>query len=192
MVQSIIHTDDQERFDDSLAGLDDPRILPPVLGGTTRSKSVICGLRALAAYAPDCVLVHDAARPFVTPKIIKDVQNELLNAEAAFAALPVVDALWQTKDGAAINPVARDGVWRAQTPQGFHFDKLLAAHLSYGGDAADDVEIARAMGMEVRLVIGTSENFKITTPQDLARATELAARIDRDVLHRALPLHSTS
>ncbi|WP_299883072.1 2-C-methyl-D-erythritol 4-phosphate cytidylyltransferase [uncultured Sulfitobacter sp.] len=192
MVQPVIHADDADMFAAAIEGLDDSRILPPVLGGATRAKSVTCGLRALAANSPDCVLVHDAARPFVSQRIILDVLEELTQADAAFAALPVVDALWQTSDGAAINPVPRDGLWRAQTPQGFRFDPLLSAHLSYDGDAADDVEIARAMGIEVRIVMGASENFKITTPQDLERAEQVVANdaTKEQAVIAHLPLHA--
>lgn len=175
MVQTVIHPDDSEMYAQATSGLPDDRVLPPVSGGATRAKSVTCGLQALAAHSPDCVLVHDAARPFVSERIITDVLGELRHADAAFAALPVVDALWQAADGAAINPVPRDGLWRAQTPQGFRFDPLLAAHLAYEGDAADDVEIARAMGIDVRIVTGASENFKITTRADLERAEQIAA-----------------
>jgi len=190
MVQTVIHVDDTARFNNAIDGLDDDRILPPVLGGATRSKSVISGLRSLVAHSPDFVLVHDAARPFVSRSIIDNVVAELQTAEAAFAALPVVDALWQTEDGAAVSPVPRDGLWRAQTPQGFHFDRLLSAHLEYEGDAADDVEIARAMGMNVRLVMGDSENFKITTPTDLVRARQVVARTELG--EAEIPLSVTS
>ena len=89
-------------------------------------------------------------------------------------------------------PLPRDGLWRAQTPQGFRFDALLSAHLSYQGDAADDVEIARAMGIDVRIVMGASENFKITTPQDLDRAEQWVARDTsaEQTVSAHLPLHA--
>ena len=175
MVQTVIHEDDADLYAEALDGLSDDRVLPPVKGGETRAKSVTCGLRALEEHSPDCVLIHDAARPFVSDRVIRDVVAELHHVEAAFAALPVVDALWQASEGAAINPVPRDGLWRAQTPQGFHFARILSAHLRYEGEAADDVEIARAMGMEVRIVMGASENFKITTSSDLDRAEQMVA-----------------
>lgn len=180
IIQPVIHADDIAMYEAAIAGLNDTRILPPVFGGATRAKSVTCGLHALAEHSPDCVLVHDAARPFVSNLVIQNVLDELHNTEAAFAALPVVDALWKTSDGAAVSPVPRDGLWRAQTPQGFHFERLLSAHLRYEGDAADDVEIARAMGMDVRIVMGATENFKITTPGDLNRAEQLVASIAQD------------
>ena len=170
VVQAVIHPDDHEMYAQSLSGLTDARLLEPVFGGDTRVASVTNGLHALEGRCPDCVLVHDAARPFVTPQIVHDVINALQDVDAAFAALPVVDALWRADAGAAIAPVPRDGLWRAQTPQGFRYQTLLQAHLAYQGDAADDVAIARAMGVEVRIVTGDPANFKITTPGDLDRA----------------------
>lgn len=175
MAQVVIHRDDRTAYGQAVEGIEDARLLAAVLGSDTRAKSVTCGLRALEEHQPDVVLVHDAARPFVTHKTICDVMGALETAQAAFAALPVVDALWQSRDGMATDPVPRDGLWRAQTPQGFAFATLLKAHLTYQGDAADDVEIARAMGIDVRLVTGDAANFKVTTPEDLARATEFAS-----------------
>ena len=174
-VQVVFHPDDQSLYDAALGGLSDPRLSAPVPGGETRAASVLQGLLALgeAGTVPRKVLVHDAARPFVSHRIITEVIAALENSPAAFAALPVVDALWRVSDGAADVPVPRDGLWRAQTPQGFHFDALLAAHRAHGGDAADDVEIARAAGLTARVVPGEEENFKITSPGDLARAEAL-------------------
>lgn len=179
LVQTVIHADDQGLYSHALQGVEDCRLLPATHGGETRVQSVLNGLDALAGHAPDSrpaqVLVHDGARAFVTPQIVRDVMAGLTEAEAAFAALPVVDALWRAEEGAAIASVARDGLWRAQTPQGFHFDTLHRAHLSYVGDAADDVEIVRAMGTRVQIVRGDPANFKITTPDDLLRAERFVA-----------------
>lgn len=174
-VQTVIHPDDHDMYAQTVEGVNTGRLLTPAFGGDTRVQSVMNGLNALADQAVDYVLVHDAARPFVTPQIVRDVLAELAQADAAFAALPVVDALWRGDQGNALTPVARDGLWRAQTPQGFRFDVLRQAHLTYEGDAADDVEIARAMGTDVRIVPGDPINFKITTPGDLARAERVVA-----------------
>ncbi|MEM6938767.1 MAG: 2-C-methyl-D-erythritol 4-phosphate cytidylyltransferase [Pseudomonadota bacterium] len=178
-VQPVIHRDDASLFSAAVEGLSEARLAPPVTGGATRAASVRRGLDALRANAPDTVLVHDAARPFVSIEIITDVIDALEQAEGAFAALPIVDALWRVKDGQALDPVPRDGLWRAQTPQGFHFEALLAAHQIASADAADDVEIARAAGLRVHVVRGAGENFKITTPDDLARAERTAQRLAR-------------
>ncbi len=126
------------------------------------------------------MLIHDAARPFAGRRLVADVIAALDAAPAAFPALPVVDALWTAADGRALAPVPREGLWRAQTPQGFHFAAIRAAHHAHRGEAADDVAVARAAGLEVRLVPGDEANFKLTTAADLARAramTEMAMDI---------------
>ena len=169
-VQVVIHPDDGALYADALRGVRDPRLLAPTGGGSTRAASVLAGLEALSSRAPDRVLIHDAARPFVPPEVVAGVIDALDDAPGAFAALPVVDALWTSGDNRALASVPRDGLWRAQTPQGFHFGPILAAHYGYDGEAADDVAVARAAGLEVRIVLGSEANYKITTGADLARA----------------------
>lgn len=169
-VQVVIHAEDEARYHDAIGGIHDDRLSPPVFGAATRRESVLNGLEALADYAPDHVLIHDAARPFVSRDVIGAVIKALDTAPAAFPALRVVDALWQGVDGMARVSVPRDDLWRAQTPQGFHYGAILAAHRARIGDAADDVAVARDAGMDVRLVPGAEENFKITTLADLVRA----------------------
>jgi 2-C-methyl-D-erythritol 4-phosphate cytidylyltransferase / 2-C-methyl-D-erythritol 2,4-cyclodiphosphate synthase len=169
-----IHPGDGARYAAATAGLDDARLGPPVPGGATRSASVLAGLEALAAWAPEGVLIHDAARPFLGRGVIDRVLAALAEAEGACPALPVVDALWASADGAAVAPVPRDGLMRAQTPQGFRFAAILAAHRAHRGEAADDVAVARAAGLTVRLVPGEERAFKITTAEDLARARAMA------------------
>ena len=172
----VIHPDDHALYGEAVGGINDPRLKPPVHGGATRSESVRLGLLALAAgTAPAQVLIHDAARPFVSVDVIGRVIDGLHDADGAFAAIPIVDALWTNHDGHAGNAVPRDGLWRAQTPQGFHFDKILKAHLQSDGTAADDVAVARDAGLNVRIVQGHNLNFKITTPADLARAEQALA-----------------
>ena len=146
-----------------------------VAGGATRRASVLAGLRALDG-AYDHVLIHDGARPCVSPDIITRVLETLQTHKAAAPALPVVDALWSGQDGIVNGPVDRSGLYRAQTPQGFDLTAITTAHQTYIGDAADDVEIARAAGLEVAIVDGSEDNLKITTADDFTRA----ARILRD------------
>jgi 2-C-methyl-D-erythritol 4-phosphate cytidylyltransferase/2-C-methyl-D-erythritol 2,4-cyclodiphosphate synthase len=166
----VIHPADRGRYDDALRSVADPRLLPPVAGGASRAESVLAGLESLAEVAPDRVLIHDAARPFAGPEVIAGVLAALDDAPGAVPALPVVDALWRGSDNRARNPVPRAGLWRAQTPQGFHFAGILAAHRAHAGEVADDVAVARAAGLEVRIVPGSEANFKITTAADLERA----------------------
>lgn len=170
LLQVVIHPDDRTLYAAALEGVDDPRLLDPTFGGETRAASVLRGLEALEARRPERVLIHDAARPFVPAATIDAVMDALATAPGSFAALPVVDALWSAQDGVACAPVSREGLWRAQTPQGFRFDAILAAHRQYSGDAADDVAVARAFGLAVGIVPGSEANYKITTADDLARA----------------------
>ena len=166
----VINPDDQRLYADAIAALSDPRLRAAVDGGETRAMSVRNGLEALTALNPAKVLIHDAARPFVAPETIRAVIDTLDEADGAFAALPVVDALWSVSDGHAMSPVPRDSMWRAQTPQGFRFDPILTAHRGADAQATDDVAVARAAGLAVRVVEGSEDNFKITTAADLARA----------------------
>lgn len=166
----VIHVDDSELCADALTGSRDPRVLPPAMGGETRAQSVRLGLESLEIHKPDFVLIHDAARPFVPIGVICDVISALQHGDGACAALPIVDALWKSEDSAACEPVPRDGLWRAQTPQGFWFRRILDAHRRHDGSGADDVAVAREAGLEVKLVLGSERNYKITTTADLERA----------------------
>ncbi|NVO27848.1 bifunctional 2-C-methyl-D-erythritol 4-phosphate cytidylyltransferase/2-C-methyl-D-erythritol 2,4-cyclodiphosphate synthase [Donghicola sp. C2-DW-16] len=144
-----------------------------VTGGASRRDSVVNGLEALAGKGVTKVLIHDIARPGLTDQVIDDVIAALDTHQGAAPALPVVDALWIGADGIVNGTQARDGLYRAQTPQGFHYDAILSAHRTHGQDAADDVEVARAAGMTVAITAGSEDNFKITHPQDFARAARL-------------------
>ncbi|MEM9796631.1 MAG: bifunctional 2-C-methyl-D-erythritol 4-phosphate cytidylyltransferase/2-C-methyl-D-erythritol 2,4-cyclodiphosphate synthase [Pseudomonadota bacterium] len=156
----VIHTDDRTRAEDVLAGT------ALVEGGDTRAASVRAGL---AAVQTDRVLIHDGARPLVSPALIARVEAALATGPAVAPALPVTDALWRGEthvDG--VQDRAR--LWRAQTPQGFHTSAIRAAHAAFDGEAADDVEVARAAGLDVTIVPGDEANMKITGPEDFARA----------------------
>ena len=147
-----------------------------VHGGTSRGASVRAGLEALAEDPPDRVLIHDVARPCVTSTVIGNVLNALDISPGAAAALPVTDALWRGSGGRVEKVVSRAGLFRAQTPQGFHFDAILAAHRAGDGQAADDVAVARAAGLAVAIVAGSEDNIKITGPEDFARAAAILER----------------
>lgn len=170
-VLPVIHAEDAALYATSSAGLAADRVLAPVTGAATRSGSVRRGLEALEARGIDAVLIHDAARPFlpidVTGRVIAALAD---GAEAVCPGIPVIDALWRAEDGQADAPVDRTGLWRAQTPQGFAYAAILAAHRATEADLADDVAAARAAGLSVRMVEGARENYKITTPEDLERA----------------------
>lgn len=147
-----------------------PAEVTRVTGGATRDASVRAGLEALAGDPPDIVLIHDIARPCVSAALIGRVCAALETAEAAAPGLPVSDALWHGTGAQVTGTRDRDGLYRAQTPQGFRFGAILAAHRAHGGGAADDVEVARAAGLPVTIVEGDEANIKITGPGDFARA----------------------
>jgi len=175
----VIGREDTEAYENAVSVLDDKRLTPPVIGGETRLHSVQAGLAALVKADPDHVLVHDAARPFVETAQIEALIEALQIHDSAFLAVPSVDALWRTDGGFAISPVDRTTIWRAQTPQGFRFQKFLAAHRSFNGTAADDVEVARAAGILAKIIESTEANFKITTPEDIDRARARLATKNR-------------
>jgi len=163
---------DAAPIDAALAGL---RVLPTVAGGATRQDSVRAGLEALARHAPDIVLVHDAARPVIPPGTIAALLAALERSPGAIPAVPVADTLKRGADGAITATVARDGLFRAQTPQAFHFPLLLALHRAATPGATDDAAILEAAGHSVALVAGSEDNIKLTYQEDLVRLDRVIA-----------------
>lgn len=154
--------------------------LPLVEGGATRAESVCNALNWLEGSGVTRVLIHDGARPLVTPGLIADVLGMLDTHVGAAPALPVTDALW--RGGPMVEGTApREGLWRAQTPQGFHFDAILAAHRAHPGGSADDVEVARWAGHAVAIVPGSDDNLKLTYAQDFIRAASILKGRGMDV-----------
>ncbi|MEL6168434.1 MAG: bifunctional 2-C-methyl-D-erythritol 4-phosphate cytidylyltransferase/2-C-methyl-D-erythritol 2,4-cyclodiphosphate synthase [Pseudomonadota bacterium] len=151
----------------------DPGRLDVVAGGATRSASVRAGLTALSDTPPAYVLIHDVARPLVDAGLIARVVSALEDHPGAAPGLTVTDALWRVEAGQVVGTVDRTGLARAQTPQGFHYAALTEAYAAFAGDAADDVEVARAAGLEVAIVPGDEANLKITTAEDFGRAERL-------------------
>ena len=140
------------------------------IGGETRALSVMSGLKHVDT---DYVLIHDAARCCMPPILIDRVISALANSKAAAPALPVSDTLWMGIDGRVTRIQPRDGLFRAQTPQGFErvaFEQALRLHHA---EATDDVSVARAAGLDVSIVEGDPNNFKITKPEDFDRAEKL-------------------
>ncbi|MCR8827243.1 2-C-methyl-D-erythritol 4-phosphate cytidylyltransferase [Pseudosulfitobacter koreensis] len=142
-------------------------------GGADRAASVRAGLAALDDAEVTRVLIHDVARPCVTARTITDVIAALETSAGAAPALPVTDALWTGSHGHVTGTQDRSGLYRAQTPQGFDRAAITAAHAAYTGQAADDVEVARAAGLDVAIVAGDEDNLKITHPGDFDRAARI-------------------
>jgi 2-C-methyl-D-erythritol 4-phosphate cytidylyltransferase / 2-C-methyl-D-erythritol 2,4-cyclodiphosphate synthase len=162
-----VHPDDRARA----ASLGFPAEL--VEGGATRTASVRNALEALDGQGISKVLIHDGARPLISAEVIARVLAALEHHHAAAPALAVTDALWTGSDDRVTGTRDRSGLFRAQTPQGFHFEPILAAHRAFAGEAADDVEVARAAGIDVRIVEGCEDNLKLTYARDFARAEAL-------------------
>ena len=163
----VIHPDDRARAE-AIAG--DAQI---VEGGATRDASVMNALLALEGRGVAHVLIHDGARPLVSAAVIDRVRGALEASPAAAPALAVTDALWTGTQGLVSGTRDRTGLYRAQTPQGFHYDAILAAHRAHPGGAADDVEVARAAGLAVTIVEGDENNLKLTFPGDFDRAAAI-------------------
>lgn len=170
-VRVVINPAFRDLYDEAVAGLDLPE---PVAGGASRQESVRSGLEALADSAPNLVLIHDAARPLIAADTVSAVIAALDTHPAAIAAVPVTDTLKRGVEGVIVGTVDRDGLWRAQTPQGFRFPDILAAHrAAVGLELTDDAAVAERSGLPVALVPSPEENFKVTTPDDLARAARV-------------------
>jgi 2-C-methyl-D-erythritol 4-phosphate cytidylyltransferase / 2-C-methyl-D-erythritol 2,4-cyclodiphosphate synthase len=174
-----IRPEDRELFDQAMSGLS---LLPAVPGGAERQDSVRLGLEALATRQPDRVLIHDGARPFPDAALIDRVIDGLDRASAAIPALPLGDTIKRAADGRVLETIDRSQLWRAQTPQGFHFDAVLAAHRQMAGRVlTDDAAVAEAAGIAPLIVAGSEENMKVTTAEDLAATERLLAARQADV-----------
>jgi 2-C-methyl-D-erythritol 4-phosphate cytidylyltransferase / 2-C-methyl-D-erythritol 2,4-cyclodiphosphate synthase len=178
-VRVIIHPDDRPHYDSATAGLG---LMPPVDGGAQRQDSVRNGLESLADAAPELVLIHDGARPFLDRPVIDRVLIGLGAHQGAIAALPVRDTVKRGDGGRIAATIDRSALWRAQTPQGFHYGPIVAAHrAAAGAELSDDAAVAERAGIDVALVEGSEDNFKVTTMDDLARAERLLAARNGDI-----------
>jgi 2-C-methyl-D-erythritol 4-phosphate cytidylyltransferase/2-C-methyl-D-erythritol 2,4-cyclodiphosphate synthase len=158
----VVHPDDRARAESLGVRLVD--------GGATRDASVLAGLKALEGTGCGKVLIHDGARPLVSRPLIDRLVAALDRNDGAAPALAVTDALWRGDGGLVAGTMDRAGLYRAQTPQAFRFAPILAAHRAHPGGALDDVEVARAAGLDVVIVEGDESNLKLTYPGDFARA----------------------
>jgi 2-C-methyl-D-erythritol 4-phosphate cytidylyltransferase/2-C-methyl-D-erythritol 2,4-cyclodiphosphate synthase len=148
--------------------------LPIVAGGAERQDSVRAGLLALQPHAPDIVLVHDAARPIIPPGTIEAVLTALRDHAGAIPALAVSDTLKRGANDLITGTVAREGLFRAQTPQGFRYPDLLRLHQAAAGEnATDDAALLEAAGLTVARVPGAEQNIKLTLAADLPRLQQI-------------------
>jgi 2-C-methyl-D-erythritol 4-phosphate cytidylyltransferase/2-C-methyl-D-erythritol 2,4-cyclodiphosphate synthase len=172
-IQIVVGPEHEAQFRETVTGL---KLLTPVAGGDTRRHSVFHGLHALSVHKPEAVLIHDAARPLASHALIARVIAALENgADAAIPLLPVADTL-KTNAGGDWKTVSREGLLRAQTPQGFRFEAIFAAHQRFAQEeVTDDMAMAELAGLKIEPVAGEEENVKITTRDDMAFAERLLA-----------------
>lgn len=168
---AVINADHRDLY--AGLGIDHPALMPPAIGGPTRQQSVLAGLEALASAAPAIVLIHDAARPFASAALVTRVAGAAADG-AAVPVLPVTDTVKRSANGETVEATLdRHELFTAQTPQGFRYPDILAAHrgaAEAGHAFTDDAAVAEWAGMTVRLVAGDKANAKLTFPEDFAEA----------------------
>jgi len=182
-VQPVLNPDDTALFNDAARGL---RHEPSTAGGATRQASVHAGLEALAAQKPDIVLIHDAARPFVSQALISRAIDAASRTGAAIPVIPVTDTVKLIDAGGNIEATPEGARLRiAQTPQAFRFDVILDAHRRAARDGksdfTDDAAIAEWAGLTVATFEGDAANMKLTTPEDFVREEARLASLLGDI-----------
>jgi 2-C-methyl-D-erythritol 4-phosphate cytidylyltransferase / 2-C-methyl-D-erythritol 2,4-cyclodiphosphate synthase len=173
VVQPVIHQDDEKAFRAAAAGL--KNLLPPVWGGATRQASVRAGLEALRAGVPDLVLIHDAARPFLTGGLISRAIAAAQEDQAAVPAVAIADTVKKIDARQMVTETLDRGALRTvQTPQAFAFDLIIDLHRRAAAagreDFTDDAALAEWAGHPVRVFEGEAGNVKLTTNDDFTRA----------------------
>lgn len=168
----VVARDRLAQADEALAGLENWKA---VTGGRTRAESVQAGLAAIGAGRNQPVLVHDAARPFVTRGHVEGLLAALDLADGAIPTLPVPDTL-KRGEGLVDETVSRDGLWRAQTPQAFRLGRLKAAYRRWPAaeEPTDDAAVMERAGGSVAMVPGDPMLMKLTYPEDFMLAEQLA------------------
>jgi 2-C-methyl-D-erythritol 4-phosphate cytidylyltransferase / 2-C-methyl-D-erythritol 2,4-cyclodiphosphate synthase len=182
-VQPVVNPDDTALFNEAVVGL---RHRSPTNGGATRQASVRAGLEALASEKPDIVLIHDAARPFVTQALISRAIDAAGRTGAAIPAVPVTDTIKLTGANGDVEATPDRARLRiAQTPQAFRFDVILDAHRRAAreglSDFTDDAAIAEWAGLTVATFEGDPANMKLTTPEDFVREEARLASLLGDI-----------
>ena len=182
-VQPVVNPDDASAFEAAVNGL---RHEPPASGGATRQTSVLAGLEALARHKPDLVLIHDAARPFVSPELISRAIEAAPITGAAIPAIAVADTIKIIGDAGEVEATPdRSRLRIAQTPQAFRFDVILDAHRRAAregrNDFTDDAALAEWAGLTVTTFEGDPANMKLTTPEDFVREESRLAAMLGDV-----------
>ena len=165
-VQVVIHPEHFELYNSAIS---ETKLLPPVFGAKDRQGSSLIGLQAIRKLQPTHVLIHDAARPFVSTELIDRVISELSNSDACIPALPITETIKKVKDGMVLETLDRERLKSIQTPQGFDFKTILNAHLANRNlNFNDDASIAELSRITVAIVAGSHKNIKITNDSDVS------------------------
>ena len=182
-VQPVLNPDDTAVFNEAVSAL---RYQPPAHGGATRQASVHAGLEALASVKPDVVLIHDAARPFVSAALISRAIEAASRTGAAIPAMPIADTVKQVSESGDVEATPERARLRiAQTPQAFRYDMILDAHRRAAregrSDFTDDAAIAEWAGLTVATFEGDAANMKLTTSEDFVREEARLASLLGDI-----------
>jgi len=185
-VQVVIHADHQALYAAATEGL---RLLPPVIGGAQRADSVRAGLAALAPLQPDYVMIHDAARPFLTQAMIAALMIELTPEEAVLPALAVADTV-RRFEGGKWHEVSRSALMRMQTPQVFPFGALTELMETDSTNSTDEAAVWLAAGRTLRYVEGDEDLRKVTTAADMIWAEQHRASTRRIAIGMGYDVHA--
>lgn len=171
-IQVVIGKETESFYESALKGIN---LLPPTFGGSTRQESVYKGLQALKQHTPDLVLIHDAARPYITGTLIDRVINALENADACIPVISVADTIKRTENNIVKETIDRSTLRRVQTPQGFNFSTIFSLHQQFANNPTftDDALLCEAGGIPVHCVEGEEENIKITVAKDLQKMIDI-------------------
>lgn len=156
------------------------KLFPEVIvvkGGNSRKESALNGLNSCNKQS-DFVLIHDAARPFVTNRIIDDCINALDEFQAVTPVTPLLNTPVKLKAEEIIEMPDRSSLFGEQTPQGFHYQTILNAHQNFDGETTDDIRLVFSNGIKCCAIKGHENNFKITTELDLKLADVLARELN--------------
>lgn len=171
---AVLRDEDRQEAEDVLSEFSKVRAVAP--GGRERQDSVLSGLRQ-ARDGARTVLIHDGARPLVSAALIRDTLGGLAGFDGAVAAVPPKDTIKEAgSDRVVSRTLRRDALWAVQTPQVFAFDTLMEAYeraAREGFYSTDDSALVERVGGRVNIVMGSYENIKITTPEDLVVAEAL-------------------
>ena len=173
-IQPVINIKHENIYNETIKNLKSlknfKKILPPCFGGNERCISVKKGLLAISTLKdnPNKVLIHDAARPLISKQIIRNVINKLDLYDALLPFINIVDTVWKIEKNVFEFLTNRSSYYRAQTPQGFNFKKILEAHLKNSETwAYDDIYLANKNNFTIMPISGSDFNIKITKPEDL-------------------------